>query len=91
MNDLTARISKRLQTAHETAESAKSMRAENEPTLEDIAQFHELHARHERELGHEAQACAAEERARHARVMLAKRVQARDAGDDEAESTDAAA
>jgi len=67
------RLIMRAQTARETAEAVKRVNPRNNPSLEDIAQFHELHARHERELGHEANALAAEERARHARATLAKR------------------
>ena len=40
----------------------------NNPTPEDIARLHELHARHEREAGRYERAEAAEERARHARA-----------------------
>lgn len=67
------RLITRARTARETAEAVERVNPRNNPTLEDIAQFHELHARHERELGHEAKARAAEERARHARAALAKR------------------
>jgi hypothetical protein len=59
--------------ARETVEALERVSRRNNPTLEEVARFHELHARHERELGHEQTARAAEERARHARALLAKR------------------
>jgi hypothetical protein len=39
----------------------------NDPTSEDIAHLHEVHAQHEREAGREDRAAAADERARHVR------------------------
>ena len=62
----------RSRTARETAEFVERLLPGNHPTLEDIARFHELHARHERALGHDQTARAAEERARRARTLLAK-------------------
>jgi hypothetical protein len=41
----------------------------NNPTAEDIARFHELHARYEREAGREERAVAAEDRKRRARML----------------------
>jgi len=73
MDPLNERLNMRARTARETAEAVERVNPRNNPTLEDIAQFHELHARHERQLGHEAKARAAEERARHARATLARR------------------
>jgi len=63
----------RARTARETTEAIKHLNLRNNPTLEEIARFHDLHARHERRLDHEANARAAEQRARHARAILAKR------------------
>jgi hypothetical protein len=67
------RLRKRARIARETAEALERVNPRNDPTLEDIARFHELHARHEREFGREERALLAEERARHARAVLTKR------------------
>jgi predicted ATPase len=62
-----------LQERHirETAEIVERLNPRNHPTLDDIARLHELHAQHERELGYEEKALAAEERARRVRALLA--------------------
>jgi hypothetical protein len=73
MEDREAKLALRARHVKETAESVKRVNPSSNPTLEEIARFHDLHARHERELGHEGKARAAEERARHARTLLAKR------------------
>lgn len=73
MDDLNADVTRRARITRETAETLERVNPRNHPTLEDIARFHELHARHERELGHEAKALAAEERASRARALAAKR------------------
>jgi len=57
----------RLQEPLEVIEKAKPS---NNPTLEDIACLHELHARHEREAGRDERAEAAEERARRVRAQM---------------------
>ena len=72
MDDLETQLSMRARSARETAEFLERVNPRNHPTLEDIARFHELHARHERDLGHEQTALAAIERARRARTLLAK-------------------
>jgi hypothetical protein len=73
MDALEARLTRRARIARETAESVERMNPRNNPTLEEIARFHELHARHEHELGHEATARAARKRAHNVRKLLAKR------------------
>ena len=73
MDDRQSQLSIRARHIKETAEHLERLNPRNDPTLEEIAQFHELHARHERDLGHEARARAAEERAVHVRAIVAKR------------------
>jgi hypothetical protein len=58
----------RLKRLEETAEALRRVRPSNRPTHDDIAYFHELHARHEREQGREERARAAEARARRVRT-----------------------
>jgi len=48
----------------ETLSVLRRANPRNQPSIEDIARLHELHARHERERGREAAAVVAEERAR---------------------------
>lgn len=72
VDDQAAELNTRARHIEETAETLERVNPRNSPTLEEIAQFHELHARHERELGHEANARAAEERARRARALAAR-------------------
>jgi hypothetical protein len=59
--------SKRITGARETLEALRRVKRRNQPSPEDIAHLHDVHARHEREAGREDRAAAAEERARHAR------------------------
>ena len=73
MDALKRHLSVRVRTARETVEALDRVNPRNNPSLEEIARFHELHARHERDFGHERNARAAEERARRARGLLAKR------------------
>jgi hypothetical protein len=73
MDALEARINRRARITRETAEVAVRVNPQNNPSLEEIARFHELHARHERELGREDTARAAEERARRARALAKRR------------------
>ena len=51
----------------ETHEAVQRAHPHHNPTVEDIAHLHEVHARHERDAGHDEQAVAAEERARRTR------------------------
>ena len=53
--------------ARETLDAVQRAHPHQNPTLEDIAHLHEVHARHERDAGREDQAAAAEERARRVR------------------------
>ena len=53
--------------ARETLDAVQRAHPHEHPTAEDIAHLHEVHAKHERDAGHEEQAAAAEERARRAR------------------------
>lgn len=52
----------------ETLSVLRQANPRNQPTVEDIARLHELHARHEREAGREGSAVVAEERARNVRA-----------------------
>lgn len=63
--------SERMRTAQETLDAIERARPENHPTVEDIANLHEVHARHERDAGREDAAVAAEERARRTRERAA--------------------
>ena len=56
--------SKRIQRAKETLDAISRVDPRKHPSLEDIANLHEIHARHEREAGREDRAAAAEKRAR---------------------------
>ena len=60
--------SERQRRLAETHAALERVHPENHPSDEDIAEFHELHARHEREGGREEHAAAAEERAQRARA-----------------------
>jgi len=60
----------RRQRRQETLAAIERVKPSNNPTPEDIARLHELHARHEREAGRYEQAALAEERARHARAKM---------------------
>jgi len=60
-------VSARRRRTEETREAVLRADPRNDPTPEDIAHLHDVHARHEREAGREERAVAAEERARHAR------------------------
>jgi len=62
--DKTTERSRRVQ---ETLEAIRRADPRRNPTSEDIAHLHEVHAKHEREAGREERAAAAEERARQAR------------------------
>jgi hypothetical protein len=59
--------SERRRRAEETLEALLRADPRNDPTSEDIAYLHEVHARHEREAGREDRAAAAEGRARRVR------------------------
>jgi len=59
--------SKRRRRVQETLDAVSRADPRNDPTPEDIAYLHEVHARHEREAGREDRAALADERARHAR------------------------
>jgi hypothetical protein len=58
--------SERRRKSEETLDAVLRADPHNDPTLEDMANLHEVHARHEREAGREERAAAADERARHA-------------------------
>jgi hypothetical protein len=60
--------SERVRRANETLEALRRVHPRNHPSADDIAEFHELHARHEHEAGREERAAAAEERARRLRT-----------------------
>jgi hypothetical protein len=53
--------------ARETLDALHRVHPSNHPSFEDIARLHDIHAQHEREVGNEGRAAAAEERARRAR------------------------
>jgi hypothetical protein len=55
-----------MRQARETIEVLRRLRASGN-SREDIVSLHELHARHERELGHEENAARADARARYAK------------------------
>jgi hypothetical protein len=57
----------RRRRVQETLEAIRRADPRRNPTSEDIAHLHDVHARHEREAGREDRAEAAEERARQAR------------------------
>jgi hypothetical protein len=59
--------SERRRRVQETLDAIERADPRNDPTPEDIAHLHDVHAQHEREAGREDRAVAAEERARHAR------------------------
>jgi hypothetical protein len=63
----------RIVRARETLEALRRVDPRRNPSVEDIANLHEVHARHEREAGREDRAAAAEERARRTREGLADR------------------
>ena len=65
MSALNARIELRLRQARETIEALQRLR-ESDGSREAVVALHKLHARHERELGHDASARRAEGRARRA-------------------------
>ena len=65
--DLDRQPSERIAESHETMEALQRADPGNDPSPEDIAHLHEVHARHEREAGREDRAAAAGERARRAR------------------------
>jgi hypothetical protein len=74
--DVEERIEARLRRARETLAMMQALT--QEPSHKNIAAFHELHARHLRELGEYARADRVDERARaeHARhSVLARRPQ----------------
>ena len=52
----------------ETLAALRRVHPANNPSVEEIAQFHELHARHEEEEGRPGSAAVARERARKART-----------------------
>jgi hypothetical protein len=57
----------RIRRTQETLEALRRVDPRNNPTAEDIAYLHEVHARHEAELGRPGRAAAAKERAYRAR------------------------
>ena len=59
--------SERIRVVEETLEALRRVDARNNPSAEDIAHLHEIHAQHERDAGREERAAAAERRARRAR------------------------
>ena len=59
--------STRIAEARETIEALRRANPTNQPSPEDIAHLHDVHARHEREAGRNDRAAAADERARRAR------------------------
>jgi len=61
------KASERRRRARETLEALRRADPKRNPTADDVAHLHEVHARHEREAGREERAAAAEERARQAR------------------------
>lgn len=65
--DVERQPSERIARARETLEAIQRAHPSNDPSIEDIANLHEVHARHEREDGYEERAVAAEERARQTR------------------------
>jgi len=70
-----SRPSERMREAQETLEALRRVALRHHPTHEDIANFHDVHARHERAAGREDRADAAQERARQARARaVAERV-----------------
>ena len=62
--------SERRRRVQETLEAVRRADPRRNPTADDVAHLHEVHARHEREAGREDRAAAAEERARQAREHL---------------------
>lgn len=65
--------SERVRQIEETLSLLRRAHPRNQPSDEDIVRLHEIHARHEREVGKEGNAVAAEERARRARARAARR------------------
>ena len=68
-------LSVRNQRIEETLRVLKQAHPDSQPTPEDIARLHDLHATHERQAGREGTALAAEARARHARALTRRRAQ----------------
>jgi hypothetical protein len=67
---VTAGGDDRHQKLEETISVIEKAKPSNNPTHEDIARLHELHARHEREAGRHERAEAAEKRARRVRAQI---------------------
>jgi hypothetical protein len=57
----------RIRQLRSTLSAIRRVHPRNHPSVDEIARFHELHARHERDEGREDRAVAAEERARRIR------------------------
>jgi hypothetical protein len=64
--------SDRIKDAEDTIAALKRLDPEADPTPEDIAALHELHAEHERKHGRHDRADEAEERARRVRERAAR-------------------
>jgi hypothetical protein len=66
-------LSIRNKKIEETLEVLRRVHPQSQPTSEDIAQLHDLHATHERESGREGNALASEARARRVRALPRRR------------------